>query len=138
MRSMLTSQMIKSGRRRRATSAPSTPSPASRVSKPLRCSAQAVASRNIASSSMTRIFCMSGSESFFGVKHLVHSVEKFFRSEWLEEERGVGEPAGERFIFAQAAGGYDAHVGVKSPQRVDGGRAVEVRHHHVRYHQVDV
>src|SRR6185295_13637539 len=135
MRSMLTSQMIKSGRRRRATSAPSTPSPASKVAKPFRCSAQAVASRNIASSSMTRIFCMSGSEKFWGVKHRVHGGQKFLGGKGLEEEGGIGEFVGERFIFAQTAGGDDAHVGVEPPQRVDRGGAVQVRHHHVSHHQ---
>src|SRR5512134_2005068 len=109
MRSMLTSQMIKSGRRRRAVSAPSMPSAASTVSKPFRCSAQAVASRNIASSSMTRIFCMSGCKKFRWMKHFVHGGEKFLGGEGLEEEGGVDDLVGERFIFAQAAGGDDAH-----------------------------
>src|SRR5689334_2364953 len=138
MRSMLTSQMIKSGRRRRAASAPSTPSPASTVSKPFLCNAQAVASRNIASSSMTRIFCMSGRKKFWRVKHGVHGREKFFGREGLEDECGVGEFVGKCLILAQTAGGDDAHVWVEPAQRSDCGGAVQVGHHHVRYHQVDV
>src|SRR6266508_6302114 len=127
---MFTSQMMRSGTSWRACSAPSAPSPASWVSKPLRCSAQTVAWRKISSSSMTRILCMSGVNFPPRVQHLVDGGEQLLGGERFQEERRAGQVVRELFILAQSAGRDDANVRIEPAERVDGGRTIQKGHDH--------
>src|SRR5713226_6711480 len=135
---MCTSQMIKSGSSRRATSSPVCPSSAWRGLNPRRSRAIMVAPRNTSSSSMTRIFCM-GTRSGFNrsLQSSGDGGQQLFRSEGFREKSHVPELLAHRFIFLQAARRDDAHVGIEDLERADRGRTVQKRHHEVGQDEIN-
>src|SRR5260370_5254326 len=129
---MCTSQMIKSGSPRRATSSPACPHSAWRALNPRRSKAIKVASRNTSSSSMTRIFCMGARSGFSrSLQSRGDGGQQLFRREGFREKSHVPELLGHRFIFLQAARRDDAHLGIDVLERADRGGAVPAQHHEV-------
>src|SRR5882762_7499719 len=135
---MVTSQMMRSGSRRRASSAPAAPSLASWISNPCLRSAQLVAWRKRSSSSMTRMRCMSVLGEGPRLENLVHRGQELFGGERFEEESGVGQLLGHSFVFTQTAGRNDAYARIQTTERINGGGTVEERHDDVGHDQIDV
>src|ERR1043166_6992644 len=131
---MLMSQMMRSGHKRRAISAPARPSSASSVSNPFLRNAQTVVWRKMASSSMTRILGMGKVGTAPWTESVVYGGEEFFGRERLEEKTGMREVPGQFFVLTQSTGGQDANVGIEAAQGADGGGAIQDRHHHGGHH----
>src|SRR5712664_797870 len=133
-----TSQMIKSGSSRRATSSPACPPSAWRALNPRRSKAIMVASRNTSSSSMTRIFCMGTRRGFSrSLQSSGDGGQQLFRREGFREKSHVPELFGHRFIFLQAARRDDAHAGIDGLKRADRGGTVQERHHEVGQDEIN-